>query len=34
MYTTDSIQTSTHERPIVNGKQEAPQLKIEIPANR
>ncbi|MCJ1307091.1 phenylalanine--tRNA ligase subunit beta [Agyrium rufum] len=26
--------TSTQERPIVNGKQEAPQLKIEIPANR
>lgn len=26
--------TSNSERPIVNGKQEAPQLKIEIPANR
>lgn len=26
--------TSNTERPIVNGKQEAPQLKIEIPANR
>ena len=27
-------QTSTTERPIVNGKQEPAQLKIEIPANR
>ncbi|KAE9379050.1 phenylalanyl-tRNA synthetase [Stipitochalara longipes BDJ] len=26
--------TTNSERPIVNGKQEAPQLKIEIPANR
>jgi len=26
--------TSNSERPIVNGKQEPPQLKIEIPANR
>ncbi|MCJ1255358.1 phenylalanine--tRNA ligase subunit beta [Lignoscripta atroalba] len=26
--------TSTSERPLVNGKQEAAQLKIEIPANR
>lgn len=26
--------TTNQERPIVNGKQEAPQLKIEIPANR
>ncbi|KAI9653090.1 MAG: phenylalanine--tRNA ligase subunit beta [Trizodia sp. TS-e1964] len=26
--------TSTLERPIINGKQEEPQLKIEIPANR
>ncbi|KAL8720613.1 MAG: hypothetical protein Q9225_002549 [Loekoesia sp. 1 TL-2023] len=26
--------TSTSQRPIVNGKQEPPQLKIEIPANR
>ncbi|KAL9577208.1 MAG: hypothetical protein Q9212_006512 [Teloschistes hypoglaucus] len=26
--------TSLSQRPIVNGKQEAPQLKIEIPANR
>ncbi|KAI9735328.1 MAG: phenylalanine--tRNA ligase subunit beta [Claussenomyces sp. TS43310] len=26
--------TSNSERPTVNGKQEAPQLKIEIPANR
>jgi phenylalanyl-tRNA synthetase beta chain len=26
--------TSNSERPILNGKQEAPQLKIEIPANR
>ena len=26
--------TSTQERPIVDGKQEPPQLKIEIPANR
>ncbi|TAQ87850.1 hypothetical protein B7494_g3818 [Chlorociboria aeruginascens] len=26
--------TSNTERPIVNGKQEPPQLKIEIPANR
>ena len=27
-------QTSNQERPIINGKQEPPQLKIEIPANR
>ncbi|KAL9637283.1 MAG: hypothetical protein Q9164_002296 [Protoblastenia rupestris] len=27
-------QTSNHDRPVVNGKQEPPQLKIEIPANR
>ncbi len=26
--------TTDSERPIVNGKQEAPQLKIDIPANR
>ena len=26
--------TSTQERPVVDGKQEPPQLKIEIPANR
>ena len=26
--------TSNTERPIVNGKQEPPQLRIEIPANR
>ncbi|PMD36630.1 phenylalanyl-tRNA synthetase [Hyaloscypha variabilis F] len=26
--------TTNSERPIINGKQEAPQLKIEIPANR
>src|SRR5271168_3085070 len=26
--------TSTQDRPIVNGKQEPAQLKIEIPANR
>ena len=26
--------TSNGPRPIVNGKEEAPQLKIEIPANR
>ncbi|KAK2812577.1 hypothetical protein FQN50_001221 [Emmonsiellopsis sp. PD_5] len=26
--------TSNSERPFVNGKQEAPQLKIEVPANR
>ncbi|PMD24187.1 phenylalanyl-tRNA synthetase [Hyaloscypha hepaticicola] len=26
--------TSNSERPVVNGKQEPPQLKIEIPANR
>ncbi|KAI4205329.1 MAG: hypothetical protein LQ346_001477 [Caloplaca aetnensis] len=26
--------TSTSQRPIVNGKEEPPQLKIEIPANR
>ncbi|KAL8759289.1 MAG: hypothetical protein Q9184_003674 [Pyrenodesmia sp. 2 TL-2023] len=26
--------TSTSQRPIINGKQEPPQLKIEIPANR
>ena len=30
----DMSQTSTQNRPVVNGKQEAPQLKIEIPANR
>jgi hypothetical protein len=28
------FQTSTIERPIVNGKQEPAQLKIEVPANR
>lgn len=28
------IQTENSERPIVDGKQEPPQLKIEIPANR
>lgn len=27
-------QTSTSDRPVVNGKQEPAQLKIEIPANR
>ncbi|KAI9849447.1 MAG: phenylalanine--tRNA ligase subunit beta [Sclerophora amabilis] len=26
--------TSLHERPMVDGKQEPPQLKVEIPANR
>ncbi|KAF7592562.1 phenylalanine--tRNA ligase subunit beta [Aspergillus hancockii] len=30
----ESLQTTNSERPIVNGKQEPPQLKIEIPANR
>lgn len=28
------FQTSTSPRPAVHGKEEAPQLKIEIPANR
>lgn len=27
-------QTSNSDRPVVNGKQEPAQLKIEIPANR
>lgn len=30
----DTSQTTDQDRPIVNGVQEPPQLKIEIPANR
>ena len=30
----NEMQTSAIDRPVVGGKQEAPQLKIEIPANR
>ena len=28
------VQTTDQDRPVVNGVQEPPQLKIEIPANR
>lgn len=31
---TKDTQTSNSDRPVVNGKQEPAQLKIEIPANR
>jgi hypothetical protein len=31
---TQVIQTTDSDRPIVDGKQEPPQLKIDIPANR
>lgn len=30
----EASQTTDQDRPIVNGVQEPPQLKIEIPANR
>lgn len=31
---TENLQTTDSDRPIVDGVQEPPQLKIEIPANR
>lgn len=33
MYT-DPVQTTNSKRPVVDGVEEPPQLKIEIPANR